>query len=40
MPGEVMLVNCEHLEKTNSTTIAQLFDFKMEGAKPKILKKT
>lgn len=24
--GKVMLVNCEHLEKTNSTTIAQLFD--------------
>jgi hypothetical protein len=29
MPGEVMLVNCEHLEKTNSTTIAQLFDRSM-----------
>ncbi|KAL4082609.1 hypothetical protein QTP88_029781 [Uroleucon formosanum] len=26
VPGKVMLVNCEHLEKTNSTTIAQLFD--------------
>jgi len=27
--GKVMLVNCEHLEKTNSTTIAQLFDRSM-----------
>jgi len=25
-PGQVMLVNCEHLEKANSTTIAQLFE--------------
>ncbi|XP_050530617.1 uncharacterized protein LOC126899610 [Daktulosphaira vitifoliae] len=25
-PGKVMLVNCEHLQKTNSTTIAHLFD--------------
>jgi len=29
VPGKVMLVNCEHLEKTNSTTIAQLFDRSM-----------
>lgn len=27
--GKVMLVNCDHLEKTNSTTIAQLFDRSM-----------
>jgi len=29
-----MLVNCEHLEKTNSTTIAQLFDRTMNLIRP------
>jgi len=27
--GKIMLVNCEHIEKTNSTIIAQLFDITM-----------
>lgn len=26
VPGKVMLVNCKHFDKTNSTTIAHVFD--------------